>query len=112
MASISPICKKCKNFISALKSPNLYRLHDKKIIKIQDIKISHLGAKVWDFDLLDSWFMKKNLKLKISCQTPFKVIEIHNALPCSALAEAYGQKQKKSFWRSNKKLHFLYILKN
>jgi hypothetical protein len=24
--------------------PYLYRLHDKKIIKIQDIKISHLGT--------------------------------------------------------------------
>jgi hypothetical protein len=47
MTSISPICKKCKNFISAQKKkkvPYLYRLHDKKIIKIQDIKISHLGT--------------------------------------------------------------------
>ncbi len=44
MASISPICKKCKNFISALKSPTYIDFLIKKIIKIQDIKISHLGT--------------------------------------------------------------------
>jgi hypothetical protein len=44
MANISPICKKCKTFISALKSPTYNGLHYKKIIKIQDIKISHLGT--------------------------------------------------------------------
>ncbi len=43
---------------------------------------------------------------------PFEVIGIHNALPCSALAEAYGQKQKNLFEDQIKKLHFLYILKN
>jgi hypothetical protein len=43
MASISPVCKKCKNFISALKSP-AYRDFMIKIIKIQDIKISHFGT--------------------------------------------------------------------
>jgi hypothetical protein len=41
--------------------------------------------------------MKKKPEVEISSQTPFKVIGIHNALPCSALAEAYGQKQKKLF---------------
>jgi hypothetical protein len=46
------------------------------------------------------------MKLKIFYQTPFKAIGIHNALPCSALAEAYGQKQKKTFLRSNKKVTF------
>ncbi len=40
MASISPICKKSKTFILALKSPT-YRDF---MIKIQDIKISHLGT--------------------------------------------------------------------
>ncbi len=44
MANISPICKKCKNFISALKSPTYIDFMIKKIIKIQDIKISHLGT--------------------------------------------------------------------
>jgi hypothetical protein len=44
MASISPICKKCKNFISALKSHTYIDFMIKKIIKIQDIKISHLGT--------------------------------------------------------------------
>jgi hypothetical protein len=45
MASISPICKKCKkNFYFSPQVPYLNRLHDKKIIKTQDIKISHLGA--------------------------------------------------------------------
>jgi hypothetical protein len=43
MASISPICKKCKTFILALKSPTYRDFMIKKIIKIQDIKISHLG---------------------------------------------------------------------
>ncbi len=44
MATISPICKKCKKFISALKSPTYRDFQIKKIIKIQDIKISHLGT--------------------------------------------------------------------
>jgi hypothetical protein len=44
MTSISPICKKCKNFISALKSPTYIDFMIKKIIIIQDIKISHLGT--------------------------------------------------------------------
>ena len=44
MASISPICKKCKTFILALKSPTYRDFMIKKIIKIQDIKISHLGT--------------------------------------------------------------------
>jgi hypothetical protein len=44
MASISPICKKCKKFYFSPQVPYLYRLHDKNIIKIQDIKISHLGT--------------------------------------------------------------------
>ncbi len=43
MASISPICKKCKNFISALKSPTYIDFIVKKLTKIQDIEISHLG---------------------------------------------------------------------
>ncbi len=44
MTSISPICKNVKNFISALKSPTYRDFMIKKIIKIQDIKISHLGT--------------------------------------------------------------------
>ncbi len=44
MASISPICKKCNISISALKSPTYIDFMIKKIIKIQDIKISHLGT--------------------------------------------------------------------
>jgi hypothetical protein len=44
MASISPICKKCKIFILALKSPTYRDFMIKKIIEIQDIKISHLGT--------------------------------------------------------------------
>jgi hypothetical protein len=33
-----------KKFYFSPQVPYLYRLHDKKIIKIQDIKISHLGT--------------------------------------------------------------------
>jgi hypothetical protein len=44
MASISPICKKCKNFISARKSPTYIDFMIKKNITIRDIKISHLGT--------------------------------------------------------------------
>jgi hypothetical protein len=44
MASISPICKKCKNFISALRSPTYIDFMIKKTIKIQDIKISYFGT--------------------------------------------------------------------
>jgi hypothetical protein len=49
MARISPICKKCKIFISYLKSPTYRDFMKKKIIKIQEIKISHLGTfKMWE----------------------------------------------------------------
>jgi hypothetical protein len=44
MARISPICKKCKIFISALKSSTYRDFMIKKIIRIQEIKISHLGT--------------------------------------------------------------------
>jgi hypothetical protein len=44
MASISSIYNKCTNFISALKSPTYIDFMIKKIIKIKDIKISHLGT--------------------------------------------------------------------
>jgi hypothetical protein len=44
MASISPIGKKCKTFILALKSPTYRDFMIKKIIEIQDIKFLHLGT--------------------------------------------------------------------
>jgi hypothetical protein len=50
---------------------------------------------------------EKKPKLKISCQTPFRVIGIHNALPCSRIVEAHGYKQKTFFEDQIKKLHFL-----
>ncbi len=55
MASVSPICKKCKTFILALKSPTYRGFMIKKIIKIQDIKISHLGT----FNVISLDFIKK-----------------------------------------------------
>jgi hypothetical protein len=44
MARISPICKKFKIFISALKSPTYRDFMIKKIMRIQEIKISHLST--------------------------------------------------------------------
>jgi len=43
MASISPICKKCKNFISALKSPTYRDFMIKKLLKSKTLK-SHTWA--------------------------------------------------------------------
>jgi hypothetical protein len=43
MASISPICKKCKNFISALKSPTYIDFMIKKSLKSKTSK-SHTWA--------------------------------------------------------------------
>jgi hypothetical protein len=43
MASISPICKKCKNFISALKSPTYVDFMIKKSLKSKTSK-SHTWA--------------------------------------------------------------------
>jgi hypothetical protein len=43
MASISPICKKCKNFISALKSPTYRDFMIKKSLKSKTSK-SHTWA--------------------------------------------------------------------
>jgi hypothetical protein len=43
MATISPICKKCKNFISALKSPTYRDFMIKKLLKSKTSK-SHTWA--------------------------------------------------------------------
>ncbi len=110
MASISPICKKCKNFISVLKSPTYIDFMIKKSLKSKTSK-SHTWVPKseilisWILKIHDSW--KKTWSWKSPVRLPFEVIGIHNALPCSALPEAYGQKQKKSFWKSNKKVTFL-----
>ncbi len=61
MACISPICKNLKNFISSLKSPTYRDFMIIKIIKIQEIKISHLGTfkgkQEWEYFWLWFWIL-------------------------------------------------------
>jgi hypothetical protein len=64
MASISPICKKCKNFISALKSPTYIDFMIKKSLKSKTSK-SHtwapLNKKGYGYVLNGSFTMGMNM---------------------------------------------------
>ncbi len=53
------------------------------------------------------WFMKKTWSWKSPVKTPFKLIGIHNALPCSGLAELSDINKKTLFEDKIKKfVHF------
>jgi hypothetical protein len=73
MASISPICKKCKNFISALKSPTYIDFMIKKSLKSKTSKshtwapLSRAGSHPVGTDVLHP---KNNLHLNKLCFIP------------------------------------------